>query len=611
LVFFSGVDTVLRMKVQKKKSKRLPLRQKYKVERKVREHKRQVRKDARLNPAGSKLKKDPGIPNLWPFKEQMLERLKAQQERAKDDKVRSKEIKKQEKAKSLRELMRDAQERQHAFQEKERNIENVTDGDFNKLPEHSKRAYYKEFKKVVEAADVILEVLDARDPIGTRAKAVEQMIQSQGNKKIILVLNKIDLVPREVVEGWLKYLRNEFPTIAFKCCTTTQRNNWGQSSGGSASLLSSNDSLGVQSLIQLLKNYSRSADIKTSISVGIIGYPNVGKSSLINSLNRSKAVGVGATPGFTKVMQEVQLDKKVKLLDCPGIVFASGSSEDAGEILLRNCVRIEKIEDPIKPIEAILKRCKPSQLMVKYKIPAFSSSQEFLCHVARRRGKLLKGGVPDYVDAARIVLTDWNSGQLPYFTIPPAVETKADVEHHTASIVSSFSKEFDLEALLKEADNSSLTVLPSIASTTEDAFVQLDPGASLDSLFSKMLTLSEETKDESSDDEDDFSYGDVDQMADSDEESDGDEDNDSDDMEDDEPVPARVAAPVPAKPVKKALDDAEAQLNPQRNQNIRKQMKKNRKLARREKAKGTGEAFDFSTDFVADNDVADDDLLDL
>jgi nuclear GTP-binding protein len=112
--------------------------------------------------------------------------------------------------------------------------------------------------------------------------------------------------------------------------------------------------------------------------------------SLINSLNRSKAVGVGATPGFTKVMQEVQLDKKVKLLDCPGIVFASGSSDDDGDITLRNCVRVEKIEDPVKPIEAILKRCKPAQLMVKYKIPVFSSPHEFLSHVARRRGKLLK-----------------------------------------------------------------------------------------------------------------------------------------------------------------------------------------------------------------------------
>lgn len=64
--------------------------------------------------------------------------------------------------------------------------------------------------------------------------------------------------------------------------------------------------------MQLLKNYCRSLDIKTSISVGIVGYPNVGKSSLINSLKRAKSVGVSSTPGFTKAMQEVQLDRYVK-----------------------------------------------------------------------------------------------------------------------------------------------------------------------------------------------------------------------------------------------------------------------------------------------------------
>ena len=83
--------------------------------------------------------------------------------------------------------------------------------------DNSKKAYYREFKKVIEAADVILEVLDARDPIGCRSKQVEEMILNAGaDKKIILVLNKIDLVPREVVEKWMKFLRNEFPAVAFK-----------------------------------------------------------------------------------------------------------------------------------------------------------------------------------------------------------------------------------------------------------------------------------------------------------------------------------------------------------------------------------------------------------
>src|SRR3990167_2792210 len=85
----------------------------------------------------------------------------------------------------------DAQRRQEEFQDKEETFQMNKDLDFDKLPEHSKRAYYREFKKVVEASDVLLEVLDARDPLGCRTRSIEHMISAYGNKKIILVLNKI------------------------------------------------------------------------------------------------------------------------------------------------------------------------------------------------------------------------------------------------------------------------------------------------------------------------------------------------------------------------------------------------------------------------------------
>jgi nuclear GTP-binding protein len=88
--------------------------------------------------------------------------------------------------------------------------------------------------------------------------------------------------------------------------------------------------------------------LKLAITVGIVGLPNVGKSSLINSLKRSRVVNVGSTPGVTRSMQEVQLDKKVKLLDCPGVVMLK-SSNSGVSVALRNCKRVEKMEDPVTP----------------------------------------------------------------------------------------------------------------------------------------------------------------------------------------------------------------------------------------------------------------------
>jgi nuclear GTP-binding protein len=169
----------------------------------------------------------------------------------------------------------------------------------------SRKAFFREFKKVVEEADVILEVLDARDPIGCRARAVEQAILAKGDKKIVLVLNKIDLVPRQVVTAWLKHLRQEFPTVAFRCNTQLQKSNLARGKGDfdTYDSLAGGTCLGGDNLLELLKNYCRSQNLKKTITVGIIGYPNTGKSSLINSLKRSKAAAVGAKPGFTRTMQ--------------------------------------------------------------------------------------------------------------------------------------------------------------------------------------------------------------------------------------------------------------------------------------------------------------------
>lgn len=215
-----------------------------------------------------------------------------------------------------------------------------------------------------------------------------------------------DLVPREVGEQWLKYFRQELPTVAFKANTQHQSGNLQHSklrAGRSARKtpvaktaedgLKGSGCLGADTLIQLLKNYARNAGLKTSVTVGVVGLPNVGKSSVINSLKRARVAQVGNTPGVTRGIQEVHLDKHIKLLDSPGIVFSSADSE--GAAALRNAIKIERLEDPITPVGEILSRVAAKQLMALYKISAFEGTDQFLQHIAEARGKLKRGGIPD------------------------------------------------------------------------------------------------------------------------------------------------------------------------------------------------------------------------
>ncbi|KAK4747187.1 hypothetical protein SAY87_026224 [Trapa incisa] len=434
-------------KSKKSKSKRVTLRKKYKVIKKVKQHHQKKAKEAKKLGLKNrrKVEKDPGIPNDWPFKEQELKALEERRARAVEELEQKKAARKERAQKRKLGLLEEVDTSTKEADFVEEKEKDATTGTM-KNRDNSDRAFYKELVKVIEASDVILEVLDARDPLGTRCPDMEKMVMRAGpDKHLVLLLNKIDLVPREAVEKWLKYLREESPAVAFKCSTQEQRSNlgWKSSSKGvkPSSLPQTSDCLGAETLIKLLKNYSRSHEIKKSITVGIIGLPNVGKSSLINSLKRCHVVNVGATPGLTRSMQEVQLDKNVKLLDCPGVVMLRSTGNDA-TITLRNCKRIEKLEDPIAPVKEILKLCPAKVLIALYKLPSFDSVDDFLQKVATVRGKLKKGGIVDVEASARIVLHDWNEGKIPYYTMPPVRKSE---EASEAMIVSEFGKEFNID----------------------------------------------------------------------------------------------------------------------------------------------------------------------
>lgn len=128
-----------------------------------------------------------------------------------------------------------------------------------------------EVRKTIEAADIIIEVLDARDPLGSRNRAIEKSVIEQG-KRLILLLNKIDLVPKDNILKWLKYLRQELPTIAFKASTQEQAKRIGRyHKSVLLEDIRGSKCVGAELVMSMLANYCRNKDIKTSVRVGVIG----------------------------------------------------------------------------------------------------------------------------------------------------------------------------------------------------------------------------------------------------------------------------------------------------------------------------------------------------
>ncbi|KAK1795034.1 hypothetical protein P4O66_010223 [Electrophorus voltai] len=250
-----------------------------------------------------------------------------------------------------------------------------------------------ELYKVIDSSDVIIQVLDARDPLGTRAQNIETYLKKEKPwKHLIFVLNKCDLVPTWVTE---------YPALAFHASLT--------------------NSFGKGSLIQLLRQFGKLHTDKKQISVGFIGYPNVGKSSVINTLRAKKVCRVAPLAGETKVWQYITLMRRIFLIDCPGVVYPSEDSET--DIVLKGVVQVEKIRNPEDHIGAVLERAKAEYIQKTYHVPSWNSAEDFLEKLAFRTGKLLKGGEPDLSTVSKMVLNDWQRGRIPFFVKPPGFQT--------------------------------------------------------------------------------------------------------------------------------------------------------------------------------------------
>ncbi|OYT27285.1 MAG: GTP-binding protein [Thermoprotei archaeon ex4572_64] len=251
---------------------------------------------------------------------------------------------------------------------------------------------WRRVKRILENCDLIVEVIDAREPVETRSIEIEKLAENLG-KRVIIAMNKCDLVPLEVLKAWKKILEKEYPTV----------------------FLSAKYRLGTRKLIVYIKKYAPSIPVK----VAIVGYPNVGKSTIINYLKGRHVVETSSIPGWTIGEQLVRAKQWLLVIDTPGIVPPREIRNEA-LLVIKGAIDPGKLEDPIIPtlklIERILKY-NPDAFKERYGIEE-RDPYRIIELVGKLRGCLLKGGKVNLEEAARKIIRDWIEGKIRYW-VPP------------------------------------------------------------------------------------------------------------------------------------------------------------------------------------------------
>ena len=282
---------------------------------------------------------------------------------------------------------------------KKDNVNGYTKNYINWYPGHMAKTK-REISEKLNLIDVVYEVVDARMPLSSKIVDIDDLIK---DKPRIMVMTKYDLCDKDETDKVIKY----YESLGYKVIPVD---------------LMSNNNSGVKKIIDVTNSLMVEVNNKRKEKglmpragrVLIVGIPNAGKSTLINRLVGKKAAGVGNTPGFTKSLSWIRINKDLELLDSPGILWPKMEDQEAAHVLA--C--LSSIKEEILNIDEIaifvlkkLYELYPEKLEERYGITELDEDYiECYDMIAARRGALTRGGVADYDKVSNIIVRDLKNG---------------------------------------------------------------------------------------------------------------------------------------------------------------------------------------------------------
>lgn len=251
----------------------------------------------------------------------------------------------------------------------------------------------------IKLIDIVIELLDARVPFASRNPDIDSLAN---NKFRLVLLNKCDLADEAVTARWEAYFKEKGIMVV----TINARDGQG---------MKAITAKVQEACREKIERDRRRGIMNRPIRAMIVGIPNVGKSTFINSYARKACTKVGNKPGVTKGKQWIRINKNVELLDTPGILWPKFEDELVGEHLAFigsiNDEILQKTELACKLI-TFLKEQYPGILEERYQVQEDSEASAILGEIAEKRGCLLKGKELDYEKAAGIILEEFRNGKL-------------------------------------------------------------------------------------------------------------------------------------------------------------------------------------------------------